>query len=134
MSQRPYLAALADRVGILPAYFDIAGLEHLTSDETRVALITAMGHDVSSEAAAYRALQAIDKTEADRLMPPVRVVRAGSAESSRARLSLTAAHTGLLDWQIEFEAEDGNGCQASGRSPVDEGGHSVTLNLPFAPG
>ena len=76
----PALRELADRVGIVPEYLDQSGREtRVTSDETRVALLAAMGFDASDDAAARRALAHLDRRERDRLLAPVRVARGAAA-------------------------------------------------------
>ena len=43
MAARPTLAALANRLGILPRYVDTSGTTHETSDRTYEALVAALG-------------------------------------------------------------------------------------------
>ena len=47
-TEQTLLAKLADRAGIATDYYDIAGIFHLTSDDTRCAILTAMGFSVDS--------------------------------------------------------------------------------------
>jgi 4-alpha-glucanotransferase len=74
------LQALASRLGILDQYIDQTGREvRLTSDNTRVALLGAMGIDATAESRIRHALLAIDDREQREIMPPVRVVRESEA-------------------------------------------------------
>jgi 4-alpha-glucanotransferase len=74
------LRRLALRAGIVPEYVDQTGHEtRVTSDDTRVALLAAMGIDASTESAASQALRLLDAEEHDEVVPPVRVVPARDA-------------------------------------------------------
>src|SRR6476469_8353310 len=69
------LRLLADRLGILPEYVDQTGRQsRSTTDETRVAIIAAMGFDASSESRAASVLAQLDERERARPLPPVRVL------------------------------------------------------------
>ena len=69
------LHLLAARLGILPEYVDQTGrVTRSTADETRVAIIAAMGFDASSEDRAASALALLDARESARSLPPVRVI------------------------------------------------------------
>jgi 4-alpha-glucanotransferase len=101
MSERPALHALAVRVGILDAYVSTQGEHCPTSDATRVALLAALGHDASSEAAAERTLTGLEAEQRARLLDPVRVVREGERASLRLRVSAGARVA------FRLEGEDG---------------------------
>ena len=60
-TEQTLLATLAERVGIAADYYDIAGNLHLTSDDTRRAILTAMGFSVDSTASLTQALQDWDE-------------------------------------------------------------------------
>src|SRR5262245_11307771 len=68
------LRQLADRVGILPEYLDIGKTVRETRDETRVALLAAMGLSAASEEQAKEALDTLEREEQQQLLAPVRVV------------------------------------------------------------
>ena len=91
------LRTLADRLGILREYVDQTGREtRVTSDETRIAILAAMGIDASTEADAARALQQLEERERSRALRPVRVLAHGtsfSLPSSRATLTLEQGGT-----------------------------------------
>jgi 4-alpha-glucanotransferase len=71
----PALRTLADRLGILPEYTDQTGREtRVTADETRVAILAAMGFDAPTEERAADALALLDARELARKLPPVRVI------------------------------------------------------------
>ena len=74
------LRTLADRLGILSEYVDQTGREtRVTLDETRVALIAAMGFDASTEEHAESALDLLDANALERTLEPVRVMVHDSA-------------------------------------------------------
>jgi 4-alpha-glucanotransferase len=69
------LRRVADLLGIVNSYVDQTGREkRVTSDETRVALLAALGIDASTEERAAGALTTLRHTERAELIPPVRVV------------------------------------------------------------
>lgn len=69
------LRTLAHRLGILAEYVDQTGREvRSTADETRVAILAAMGFDASSEERAAAALETLDARDRARTLPPVRVL------------------------------------------------------------
>jgi 4-alpha-glucanotransferase len=72
---RPALRALAERLGIASSYFDLVGRTRDTSDATREALVAALRHDGSTEAAATRALAELDAAAGAALVEPVVVWR-----------------------------------------------------------
>ena len=77
------LTALAAHCGILDAYVPLTGGEpRVTTDETRAAILAAMGFDVSSDAAARQALDTLRAQEASRVLDPVRVVQHGATSVS----------------------------------------------------
>src|ERR671926_481313 len=71
------LRLLADRAGVAADYHDIAGMRHVTTDETRRAILSAMGFRVHGRAALIEELTAWDDRCWLRGSEPVRVVRVG---------------------------------------------------------
>ena len=55
-TEQDLLRLLASRAGICSDYHDIAGTLHVTSDDTRRAILSAMGFDVASRESLTRAL------------------------------------------------------------------------------
>ena len=96
MTQRPELRALAERLGILSSYIDQSGRqEHHTRDATREALVAALGHDGSSEAAAAASLEALEQVERARLLDPVQVWREHAQREPRVRVRLPELGAGM---------------------------------------
>ena len=115
MSARPELEALAERLGIVPAFHDLAGHERRAPESTREALIAAMGHDASSEAAARESLGELELEARERWLDPVRVWREHAADLPRvelrpgraadlARLALELEDGRLLEVERSFSA------------------------------
>jgi 4-alpha-glucanotransferase len=126
------LHALADRVGIIAEYRDQTGKEtRATSDETRVALLAAMGIDASGEAEARRALEAMDEAERTTLLEPVRVLRLDEVNGSpgiTVRVPDGAARA--VDWTIQLLSESGEAIETSG-STAPAGDGCLHLSLPW---
>ena len=73
------LTELADHCGILDSYVPLTGGEpRVTSHETRAAILTAMGFDVSSESAARQELDTLRERQARDEIETVRVVPRGA--------------------------------------------------------
>lgn len=133
MEARPHLRSLADRFGILPAYFDIAGVQRVACDETRVAFLGAMGVDASTEAAAARGLESLQRAEGQRMLAPVRVVVARPKQPPEIQLILPTEDLSPIDWRIELREENGLSHVAAGRSSPREATRAVTVTLPVSP-
>ncbi len=133
MSKRPELRALAERLGILSSYIDQTGREERhTSDATREALVAALGHDGSSEAAAAAALQALERGERSRLLEPVQVWREHAQREPRVRVRLPAGEVATA-YGLELEGEDGRAARVEGRAPALRAGGELDLALPLRP-
>jgi hypothetical protein len=66
---------LAERMGIEPEFRSARGERVLASAETKRSLLAAMGVDAADEAQASAALEALDRAEWLRPLPPVAVLR-----------------------------------------------------------
>ncbi|HEX6964877.1 MAG TPA: 4-alpha-glucanotransferase [Gemmatimonadaceae bacterium] len=143
------LSSLADRVGILPEYVGHgASGVCATSDETRVALLAAMGIDASTEERAREALDALDAREAAQLIERVRVVAEPRAPAHREHtverpmghavelpLRLPDAWSGApLDWTMELHDEGGAVHRASGSARNADAEMALPLPVGPAPG
>ncbi len=89
-------------MGVLDAYRDIHGTERLTTDDTRVALLRAMGLPVDHETDARRELDRLDAASADQLLEPVAVVHAHAWQLP----PLPVAEG--TEWTAELVLEDGS--------------------------
>ena len=98
---------LADRVGILDGFWDNAGQRHITSDETRRALLAAMGLDARSDEAARASLDALRVEEKRRLIAPARVVEVGDPSLATLDVLAPAARGASGPWRLEVEMEHG---------------------------
>jgi 4-alpha-glucanotransferase len=73
------LSQLAEQVGIAVDYHDIAGTRHVTSDETKRAILTAMGFRVDSEEALSTSLREWEERGWRQPCEPVLVIREGQS-------------------------------------------------------
>lgn len=129
------LRTLADRLGILPEYVDIAGAVRPTTDGARVALLAAMGVDASDATAAAAALAALDHEGRSRLLAPVTVQRLRRRTPPRVRLSIPSHLSGQsADYRLTLQEEGGAVHAASGALRLPRKRRTVTLPIPGVPG
>src|SRR4029077_2737297 len=105
-TEQALLAQLAERAGIAKDYYDIAGTLHHTSDDTRRAILTAMGYSIDSAASLTQALREWDEAPWQRPCDPVRILRDGETELSvSCYLALEDGKEGsvAVEWQIRDE-------------------------------
>ena len=76
------LATLAERVGIASEYYDIGGTLHVASDDTKRAILSAMGFRVDSSDDLAKALQDWEEAPWRRPCEPVLGVREGAGEAA----------------------------------------------------
>ncbi len=129
MTDRPHLRALADHVGILPAYFDISGAKQVTKDDACVALLSAMGFDVSSEEAAAHAMEKLGSAERASLLPPVHVFMVDEIPLV-VSLTLPKGVSGEVGWHVELQEESGESHAASGRVLVEQNAGQMEVPIP----
>lgn len=106
-TEQALLTELAERAGIAADYYDIAGNLHFTSDDTRRAILTAMGFSADSVASLTQALQNWDEVPWRRACDPVRVLHDGETDPPLSYcLVLEEGQEGsvALEWQIRDEA------------------------------
>src|SRR5215510_10021748 len=94
---------LSARVGILDAYWDQSGHQRRTSDETRRALLTAMGFDISNDETARASLEALNVEECRDLLSPARVVEVGDPSLTRLDVCAPATRGATGPWRLEVE-------------------------------
>src|SRR5204863_8220217 len=95
--RRSPIVEVADYMGIIPEYVDQTGREaRVTSDETRRALLSALGVDAATDEEARASLVALRDRDRQQLIAPVRVVeyRDAAAGVLPVRLPLTRAAGG----------------------------------------
>ncbi len=90
------LHALAEAKGILPVFHDLGGTAHWTNDDTRRAMLRAIGVEAGTDADAQAALEAHHAEQAGRIVPSEYVVTAGKA----ALIPVTRP----CDWAVFDEA------------------------------
>lgn len=105
-TEQTLLATLAERAGIAHDYHDIAGTLHVTSDDTRRAILTAMGFTVDSAASLTQALQEWDEAPWKRPCEPVRILRDDETEASLfcyLALEEGKEQSVAVEWQVYDE-------------------------------
>ncbi|MEO6307246.1 MAG: 4-alpha-glucanotransferase [Nitrospiraceae bacterium] len=105
-TEQTLLAKLAERAGIVTDYYDIAGNFHLTSDDTRRAVLTAMGFSVDSTESLTQALQEWDEAPWQRPCSAVQVLRDNeTGPSVSCYLAIEDGKEGsvVVAWQISDE-------------------------------
>ena len=106
-TEHTLLAELAERAGIAADYHDIAGNLHRTSDDSRRAILTAMGFAVDSAASLTQALQEWEEAPWQRPCDPVRILRdgeTGAPLSCYLTLDEGQEESVEMEWQIHNEA------------------------------
>jgi len=128
---RDRLRELADRLGILPSYWDIKGRAHPTTDATCEALAAAMGFDASDEAAAIRSLERFERDTRAGLLDPVYVWRQWEAGAPALHVRAPACS---FDYELTLrQEEDGRTERAQGRIDAGSERRELELALPFKP-
>ena len=90
------LRELAQAMGILPCWCDLAGVKQATGPDTQRALLAAMGVPAASDAEARESLAGLRARQSARRIPEEIVVHAGM--EARIPLERTA------DWQLELQS------------------------------
>ena len=106
-TEQTLLAKLAERAGIANDYHDIAGTLHLTSDDSRRAILTAMGFTVDSAVSLTQALREWDEAPWQRPCDPVRILsdgETGHSVSCCLALDDEKERSVAVEWQIRDEA------------------------------
>ena len=105
-SEQDLLRLLASRAGIFPDYHDIAGVRHVTSDETTRAILSAMGFCVDSREALAQELSRWDAAVWQQPCDPILFVEEGYRTASWAlRLLLDSGDESRLTvtWHVTDE-------------------------------
>ncbi len=102
MTQTP-LEKLADLHGVEPGYHDVFGAWHAPSDDTRRALLAAMGVDASTALAIDAALAAHEREHWSRVLPAVLVLRAGALRAGTRIHLREGSLARTLAWRIAEE-------------------------------
>ena len=127
------LRALADRMGILPEYRDQTGKEtRKTSEESRFALLAAMGIDAPTEEKARDALAALDDEARAQMVDPVRVLQRGEGFAGFDVALATGWGRLPVTWSAELEREGGVVEHVEGRATAEDDGR-LTVHVPLHP-
>lgn len=113
------LDRLAAFAGILPEYFDVGGVRHVTSETTKRVLLATMGIDAATDAQASAALADYERRAWTRRLPPVAVF---TVEEPTLAIALTlpaALARRQLGWTLTRETgEVVRGTLTPERSPA----------------
>ncbi len=97
------LEALCDHYGIASEYEDIWGAQHPVAEETRQALLGAMGVAADSESAAEASLRAAEERIWRRHLPPVQVAREDAGQLEVALYLPQSRANATIAWRLEEE-------------------------------
>src|SRR6185295_5289398 len=127
-SEPSALHQLAEHVGIMPGYHASTGEWRDTGDETRRAILGALGIDASTDATVEAALVAVHAASKAELVPPVRVVVQGDRSLAwfDVRAPLPPAPG---SWRLEVDVEGGARQVTEGHWHDDS---PLSLQLPAA--
>ncbi len=109
LSESDLLRALADRAGIVADYYDIAGACHATTDETRRAILSAMGLRVANREELIEELTSWDNRPWLRGCEPVHVIRLGRAVGTWSLYVPCEVHDEAVlqvCWSLKLESEE----------------------------
>ncbi|HSF67979.1 MAG TPA: 4-alpha-glucanotransferase [Nitrospiraceae bacterium] len=138
-TEHTLLAKLAEYAGIAADYHDIAGTLHSTSDDTRRAILTAMGFAVDSVASLTQALREWEEATWQRPCDPVRILRDGEPGASLSCcLAIDEGKEASVEvkWELRDEANAvvQEGIASPGLLPVEvrflNGQRRVRINIP----
>lgn len=117
-SEPELLRLLAERAGIAADYYDIAGTLHVTTDETRRAILAAMGMGVTDRASLLAELTAWDERPWVQGCEPVRVLREGQEPGTWSfHVPCESQDDAFLRVRWEVYAENGGRCAEREEGP-----------------
>jgi (1->4)-alpha-D-glucan 1-alpha-D-glucosylmutase len=116
VSSQPPINQLCKRYGISLDYRDIWGKRHLVSEQTRRALLAAIGIQADNDRTARQALKYLENTEWRRYIPPVQVVWEDTATLAIPINLPMERKTSRFRWVLE---QENGGNQTDEFRPVD---------------
>ncbi|HMU30984.1 MAG TPA: hypothetical protein PKD43_12860, partial [Nitrospira sp.] len=141
-TEQDLLCLLASRAGISPEYYDIAGTLHVTSDDTRRAILSAMGFDTTSRESLATTLADWDEASWRQPCDPILILEQGYGPTRWAfRLPLEEKEEAqlVLTWHLCDEKgtvvhrEDAGPRLIPQEVHVAAGRRMVRLDLPLVP-
>ena len=141
-TEQDLLRLLASRAGISPEYHDIAGTLHVTSDETRRAILSAMGFETASRDSLAAALTDWDEAPWRQPCDPILILEQGYGPTTwvfRLPLEEKDEDQLVLTWHVSDEKgtvvhrEDAGPRLAPHEVQVVAGRRMVRLALPLVP-
>ncbi len=142
-SEQDLLDLLAERAGIVAEYFDIAGTRHVTSPDTKLAILKAMGFQTATREALQGELRAWEESPWKAACDSVHIAREDDS-NNRWLFRLPCEEGGeqavRVVWEIRHEqgevvasGEAGSGLEVRGTAVID-GIRYVCLAVPLQPG
>lgn len=119
MSERPWAQALAEAVGVMPAYHDVAGREHRLDDSSAVALLSAMGRPGDPEDAARAALEQLRRDAERRVLPAAAVLAVNDGEPPVLRIGAPAELGRPITWRATITLESADALALDGEHHED---------------
>ncbi len=117
-SESELLHLLADRAGIAAEYHDIAGTRHVTTDETRRAILASMGFRSSSRTELVEELTSWDDRPWIQGCDPVRIVRLGQDSGTWSlHLCCENAEEAMVRVSWSIQSESGDTCYEREEGP-----------------
>lgn len=98
------LDRLADLAGIEPSYYSIWGDQVSVPDQTKIAILEALGHPAATEGEREASLQALEQRPWRAMIEPVTVVRAESQPGSVTVRTVAGQASRSLPWTIIEES------------------------------
>ncbi len=124
------LLALAEHLGVIPAYWDIWGGHHVASESALRATLAAMGHDCATELECEATLRALRQASWREMLPPVWVKRDSAPLLLRLPDTCTSGK-----WRLRFEdgSELAGEFQAGELPPREAAEGRTARELPLPP-
>jgi 4-alpha-glucanotransferase len=118
LSDSELLRLLAERAGIAEEYHDIAGTRHVTTDDTRRAILAAMNLRAADRTGLIEELIAWDNRPWVQMCDPVRIIRSGGDPGTwLLHVPCESAEDGCLRVHWVIAAETGETCHEREEGP-----------------
>jgi 4-alpha-glucanotransferase len=131
VSRAAELRRLADRLGIVPSYRDMAGAVRVTSIDTQEALAASMGFPCDGPTGPRERLAELEAAATNRLLEPVAVTWSDAPSVAvTVRVRLANAAPGHIEWQLRLSLEDGTTATVVGSRHSRGAGETARIRLP----
>lgn len=124
MTATSVVELLADHLGVLPSFDDQTGKTQHTSEETRRAIIGAMGFAIDSEVRAKEVLEQLYDEDRKRLIEPVQVLKRRPDHRFRVH---APRREGAVRWKLDIRSERG---RIASRDGLYDSAGPLEIDLP----